>query len=76
MIEEQVSKEDEESHLMKSSIKSDFSEIRIQKGTIVDSNVCNLKNLELRGTELPNIAKSIAYEKNMESARLNSENNN
>ncbi len=61
---------------MKSSIKSDFSEVRIQKGTIVDSNTLNLKSSELRGTELPNVAKSIAYEKNMESARLNSENNN
>lgn len=33
IIEEQISKEDEESHLVKSSIKSDFSEVK--KGTIV-----------------------------------------
>ena len=35
MIEEQVSKEDEESHLMKSSIKSEFSEaLKFNRGSV------------------------------------------
>jgi hypothetical protein len=74
-----VSKEDEESHLMKSSIKSDFSEIKIQKGTITEPHSIennDLKNSDIRGTDLPRIAKSIAYEKPLDSARLGSEPNN
>ena len=73
MIEEQVSKEDEESHAMKSSIKSDFdnnfSEIKMQKGTITEPGSHANTQPDNRQTEVALAAQSISQEKPVDSAR-------
>jgi len=70
-----MSKEDEVSHLMKSSIKSDFSEIKIPKGTITEPS--DIRGSDIRATELMGAAKIIAYEKPQDSGpRMGTEINN
>lgn len=47
MIEEQVTKEDEESHLMKSSIKSEYSEgLKINRGSVRNDKIGQKSNTQ------------------------------